>query len=141
MKAITVSQPYASLISEGAKFCENRVWETNYRGEIAIHAGLGKQYLSKAELSKYPTGCVIAIAKLTACVGVFSIEQYGDPNEFPDSLIPGTNISWRKAATHLYTEGPWCWILEDVRRIEPIPAKGLQRIWNWFPVQRIKIHD
>ena len=38
-KALTIKQPYASLIVEGIKDIENRTWKTNYRGKILIHAG------------------------------------------------------------------------------------------------------
>ena len=39
MKALTVKQPYASLICCGLKNVENRSWTTKYRGTILIHAG------------------------------------------------------------------------------------------------------
>ena len=39
MKALTIHQPYASLIAVGAKRYETRSWATRYRGPIAIHAG------------------------------------------------------------------------------------------------------
>jgi len=45
MKAITIHQPYASLIACGAKIYETCSRRTNYRGRIAIHAGL--QYPAK----------------------------------------------------------------------------------------------
>lgn len=38
MKAITIWQPWASLIAVDAKRFETRSWPTNYRGPIAIHA-------------------------------------------------------------------------------------------------------
>ena len=38
MKAITLWQPWASLIAVGAKTIETRGWATNYRGPLAIHA-------------------------------------------------------------------------------------------------------
>lgn len=38
MKAITLWQPWASLLACGAKQYETRSWATNYRGPIAIHA-------------------------------------------------------------------------------------------------------
>lgn len=38
MKAITIWQPWASLLAIGAKKYETRSWATNYRGPIAIHA-------------------------------------------------------------------------------------------------------
>ena len=39
MKAITIYQPWASLIAAGAKRFETRSWATRYRGPIAIHTG------------------------------------------------------------------------------------------------------
>lgn len=47
MKALTISQPFASLIASGEKWIENRIWYTSYRGPLAIHAGKGLQYLSR----------------------------------------------------------------------------------------------
>lgn len=38
MKAITVHQPYATLICSGVKSIENRSWSTEYRGRILIHS-------------------------------------------------------------------------------------------------------
>lgn len=38
MKAITIWQPWASLIACGVKQYETRSWPTKYRGPIAIHA-------------------------------------------------------------------------------------------------------
>ena len=39
MKVITIKEPWATLIAEGYKEYEFRVWKTNYRGEVLIHAG------------------------------------------------------------------------------------------------------
>lgn len=38
MKAISIKQPWASLIVEGIKPIENRTWPTKYRGKVFIHA-------------------------------------------------------------------------------------------------------
>jgi len=38
MKAITLWQPWATLLACGAKLFETRSWATAYRGPIAIHA-------------------------------------------------------------------------------------------------------
>lgn len=40
MKAITIIQPYATLIAVGEKGLETRGWPTKHRGELAIHAGM-----------------------------------------------------------------------------------------------------
>ena len=39
MKALTVCQPWASLIVAGIKDVEDRSWRTDYRGRLVIHAG------------------------------------------------------------------------------------------------------
>lgn len=41
MKAITLTQPWASLVACGAKKIETRSWRTHHRGWIAIHAAKG----------------------------------------------------------------------------------------------------
>lgn len=38
MKALSIKQPWASLIANGVKDIENRTWKTNFRGRIYIHA-------------------------------------------------------------------------------------------------------
>ena len=43
MKAISIKQPWASLIAYGIKDIENRTWRTNYRGRVLIHAGASKK--------------------------------------------------------------------------------------------------
>lgn len=38
MKAITIKQPWASLIAHGIKPIENRSWKTKFRGTVLIHS-------------------------------------------------------------------------------------------------------
>lgn len=46
MKVITIHQPWAWAIVSGYKDIENRAWKTDYRGKLAIHAGISKKSLS-----------------------------------------------------------------------------------------------
>lgn len=41
MKALTLTQPWATLVAIGAKQIETRGWATDYRGPLAIHAAKG----------------------------------------------------------------------------------------------------
>ena len=41
MKAITLTQPWATLVAIGAKRIETRSWATKYRGPLLIHAAAG----------------------------------------------------------------------------------------------------
>jgi hypothetical protein len=153
IKALTISQPYAELIASGQKFVENRHWPTNYRGLLAIHAGKGMQYLDKEEIKRYDTGCIVAIAELIACLplrwmqshariggGHTLVEsiRFGESLEFASAkdyhakigrMASDAGITIQKTIEHEHAEGPHCWILQNIRRIKPIPCKGAQGLW------------
>ena len=151
MKAITILEPWASLIACGSKKIETRSWRTNYRGKIAIHAGKKfmhgsiEKFIAIEGWDRYAKmsrpleqnnmyleegvtlGCVVAIANLVDCV------------QFTYSLLPGRNtilLNGQEVAEseRMFgdcTAGRWGWILENIQRIEPVPAKGQQGLWNW----------
>ena len=50
MKALTIKEPWATLIIDGYKKYEFRSWKTKYRGKILIHAGMS---LEKDMLKKF----------------------------------------------------------------------------------------
>ncbi|MBF7090472.1 ASCH domain-containing protein [Flavobacterium sp. ALJ2] len=52
MKALSIKQPWASLIAHGIKEIENRTWKTHFRGRIYIHAsGTPAKGISLSSLS------------------------------------------------------------------------------------------
>lgn len=114
MKALTVCQPYAELIARGEKPIENRTWPTSYRGPIAIHAGKSRTWLCEGDAARYPGmdyGAVIATARLVDCRRVEDLLEPLRSNE--------------------HASGPWCWILTDIERIDPIQTRGAQGLWEW----------
>lgn len=118
MKALTVCQPYAHLIAIGEKPIENRSWPTRYRGPLAIHAGRSREWLGEDDERKYPGmvyGAIVAVARL---VGSPSIDRDSD-----------WRPEWRHLRDHEHANGPFCWILEDVRRVQPVPCRGAQGLW------------
>ena len=84
MMLITVRQPWAWLIVNASKDLENRVWCTEYRGALAIHAAKGatleeyaacESFLRKINSSaRLPAfgdlvkGAVVGVAELSGCV-------------------------------------------------------------------------
>jgi hypothetical protein len=48
MKALTLYQPWATLVAVGAKRIETRSWSTKYRGPLAIHVSKNKSQLNIA---------------------------------------------------------------------------------------------
>lgn len=127
MKALTILQPYASLIASGEKWIENRTWGANYRGPIAIHAGKGDRYLTAEQLRHYPTGCVVAIANLVDCLPLSVIQR----NAHLNVSAPGISRTWKEIAEHPHTEGLICWVLENVRELQiRLLWKGEQGLWE-----------
>jgi hypothetical protein len=127
IKALTISQPYASLIARGEKSIENRNWPTNYRGRLAIHAGKGTQYLTPGQLRGYPTGCVIATAQLVACIPLEPVRVHRR-----SAVLEKLGISVESVLANKHAEGPWCWILQDVRALRVVcPCRGSQGLWDW----------
>jgi len=122
MKALTLCQPYAHLIAIGEKRVENRTWETLYRGPLAIHAGKSRTWLLRGDVERYPDmafGAIVAVARLIHCIPLPRIRLGRLP---PD-------LHWVRE--HQHAEGPWCWVLADVHRLdEPIPLSGRPRLFN-----------
>jgi hypothetical protein len=148
VKALTLTQPWATLVAIGAKRIETRSWWISYRGPIAIHAAKGFPGWAKdtaqneevfrralgwpepgaritqewidaiaANLKALPRGQVIATATLVDCLPVERLDgQY----------FAGSEVSFGD-----YSDGRFGWLLEDVKPITPVPAKGALGLWNW----------
>ena len=111
MKALTVCQPYAEDIADGSKMIENRTWATPYRGPLAIHAGKSRAWMGDGDRQDLVFGAVVAVADLVDC------RRWED---LPPAM-------WDRDDA----EGPWCWILANVRRITPVYVRGAQGLWEW----------
>ena len=73
MKALTIKQPWATLIMQGDKRFEFRSWQTKYRGDLLIHAGKGIDKEAMKRLAKYlpaelPYGKILGKVKLVDCI-------------------------------------------------------------------------
>lgn len=133
IKALTISQPWASLIASGAKRIENRSWTTGWNGPLAIHAGGGRQYLDRFELSQFDTGAIIAICRLRAVLHLEAIQRAHRDGVVPRGLqrIGFTIGDLTRILHDKHAEGPFCWILEGVRQLpEPIPLAGQRGLWT-----------
>lgn len=127
MKAITIKQPFATLIAEGLKEYEFRTWKTNYRGEVLIHAGKGidKKAMKRYEHLnlEYPSGKIIAKATITDCVYVEESlkKELNQKNELVYYGIINKDSTW---------EG-YGFKLENIKKTDPIEAKGKLGFWEY----------
>jgi hypothetical protein len=122
MKALTIRQPWAWAIAAGLKRVENRSWRTGYRGPIGIHAGKARCPAGVVLPDGTPVvdaelvyGAVIVVAELVDCV--------------PVADAP---VGWATP----FTEGPFCWLLANVRRITPVPWVGQLQLFE-VPDERL----
>lgn len=159
MKAITIWQPWASLLACGEKRYETRGWATKYRGPIAIHAAARDpmRIPHSEELEKFsaitaiglwnqlPRGAVIATAEL---VNVWHIVWNPGPDVDAARKIPvgAESLTLDKHAPDFgdyfvpsemelafgdWTPGRYAWELANVKPIAPVLAKGKQGLWEW----------
>ena len=135
MKVLSLLQPWASLVVMGAKRIETRSWQTPYRGELLIHASLGKkgaalctgppfsQFINAFD--RLPFGAIIGSAVLT---DILPVEMLHLPGKALASL------TLEEKAFGDYTKGRYAWLLQDpVPFSEPIVIKGSLGLWNYVP--------
>lgn len=152
MKALTLTQPWATLVALGAKRVETRSWRTNYRGPVAIHAAkstasiggaIGLHALvSREPFRRYvyditlPRGSVVAVCEL---VDVVSTDERGGTGAWLKHVGAGLeegSEKWRAVIRDEhgfgnYGRGRYAWLLADVRPLDPpMPWPGRQGLWN-----------
>ncbi len=149
LPAISLWQPWASLIAVGAKPYETRDWAPPARligSRIAIHAARKPVHLAcrhviiadlfameralrPVRLDEVPLGVVVATAVLAgayqcahavAVPEAYAVVGRGVPGSPARDLVPID-------AFGDYAPGRWAWLLTDVVRLDPpVPARGAQ---------------
>lgn len=125
MKALSIWQPWASLIIHGGKDVENRPWRTSYRGELLIHAsahkptrreqvafadfvcdrlGFDSHVFKLAAAARRTRGGIIGVATLVDCV--------------------------RDYASVWAAPGQWHWVLRDSRPLVFQPLRGARGVFD-----------
>ncbi len=150
MKALTLWQPWASLIAMGEKSVETRCWSTAYRGELAIHAAaklppkwlgasaqtdpfrdeLADVFNVRRDRDDRAGRRVDDVLRELPYAAVLCIVKLVDIDEI-DGIVRFT-VSERDRIFGNYEDGRFAWWLELVEKFEtPIPAKGNRMLWNW----------
>jgi ASCH domain len=114
--ALTINQPWASLIAVGLKDVENRTWlpqPENVGKRIIIHAGRNYDHLGAFMLmndhgivchaSNFPRGAIVGTAVL-------------------NQVVEDSTSKWFR--------GPYGWMLTDAKLLQPIPCTGNRKLWT-----------
>jgi hypothetical protein len=146
VKAISLWQPWASLLACGAKQYETRSWATKYRGLIAIHAAK-KPYshydyscsfydaVNKARIGPLPYGVIVATAELVECWECIGRDRRGDlmlHNGREGVVADNRYIGDDELLFGDFTKGRYAWEFANMTPLtELIPTTGRQGLWNW----------
>jgi hypothetical protein len=155
MKALSIKQPWASLIAHGIKDIENRTWRTHFRGRIYIHASAPKKFniqltdeqtklavpvLETAFKGTMSFGAIIGEVEIIDCViNHESIWAEKTPIIYTKPLIKDSNLRGYKEALKMYNENKpiYNWVLANpVLYDQPIlNVKGKLSFWEPNPNQ------
>lgn len=143
MKAISIKNPFASLIANGKKIYEVRSWTTKHRGGLLIcstqkpEKDLWKYYIDFGfgfdtnmdifETEKVPDGCAVAVSQLVDII------------EFDTEELSRLAFVQRKALFEYFGDKSYyLWELRDTVKIDPFPVSGKLGLFDVdfnFPTQ------
>ena len=128
MKAITIKQPWASLIVSGLKDIENRTWNCPKKY-------LGKRVLIHAAKTSVKEGWSALNGMQIEKVSKHKDKLYGDNEDLPKGAIIGSVEIVDCIQNHpspWAEKGVWNWVLANpILFPEPIPAKGKLSFWEY----------
>ncbi len=130
--ALSLTQPWATLVALEAKKRETRSWYTGFRGWLAIHASKGfpkecqalcyeqpfARALTRAGYdtpADLPVGEVLAIVYVNECQATVAWTPATDSDEY---------------AFGNYAPGRFSFGFDRVKRIRPFAARGMLGIWR-----------
>lgn len=158
MKALTLTQPWASLVAVCEKQLETRSWSTRYRGPLLIHAAAGfagaggkRAAENLTHLEPFRSALMAAgqqagearifsfgMLPLGAIVAKCDLLDVIETAEEVDALREGVDVGdldgvriERELAFGNFTPGRFAWVLAHVERLaEPIPCTGALGLWT-----------
>ena len=118
MKALTIREPYATLVAKGIKKYEFRSWNTHYRGDLYIHAAKGIYSEIKNYSYQFRPGEIVAIATLSNVIKL--------------NHKSGTKIHQENPKIYDVHSDGFAWVLENIRPINESPViNGQLGLWNY----------
>lgn len=125
MLALTLTQPWATLVVTGRKKVETRRWKPAYRGRIVIHAAAGwaaeDRELARTlgmDPSTLPLGAALGTARIRDVVATDRIRETLDAGEL---------------ALGDYSDGRQAWLLDAPTTFPtPVPCRGRLGLWPYF---------
>lgn len=158
-KALTLTQPWATLVAIGAKRYETRSWSTAYRGPLAVHASREVDRGAALWSDTTVLAELVPAGLLTRPEMPLALEESEVKGRAPawlarrfqtgavvalcelvecvptDALFRvGGALKSLERACGDFSPGRFAWELARVRALrEPVPARGALGLWDWTP--------
>jgi hypothetical protein len=130
MKALTLTQPWATLVVTGRKKIETRGWRTGFRGRVAIHAAKGMPGWAKEAAREF--GLDPDALPRGAVIGKAYIGEMARTEDAREVLLEAGLAA--ELSMGDYDDGRWAWELHNATAFaQPIPAAGALGLWDWTP--------
>lgn len=125
-RAISLTQPWATLVVTGRKAMETRSWPTSVRGRVAIHASKGMPGWAREAAVQFgfdpdalPRGAIIGAVDIEDCQPVEEVREAISDDELSYGDFDNGRFAWRLSNPAIFDE--------------PIPAVGSLGFWRWEP--------
>jgi hypothetical protein len=143
MKAISMTQPWATLLAIRANVIETRGWSTRYRGPLAIHAAKNFPAAARAlcrqppfhetlanagytDERQLPLGAIIARAELVDVMSFDASTAELITARSEEGTLPPHELEFGD-----FTAGRFGFVVRDVCTLrEPIRARGMLSLWE-----------
>lgn len=129
IKAISLWQPWASLIAIGAKLYETRHWETPYRGPLVIHAAK-RMTNEQREFCESP----VVFNALKCCADTLPLGEIVAVVNL-DMILPthalASKLDYIERCFGDFSHGRRAWRMSNARQVVPgITYKGRQGLFS-----------
>lgn len=137
MKALTLHEPWASLIADWHKTSETRSWAPPHwliTERIAIHAGKNREHLDwfpefYDDGEDLPLGSIVCTAILSHAFQVYTITTSTDGRDIARSRTGDRHVIIDDYGD--YSLGRWIWVLNDIKKVKHHrPIRGKQGLWD-----------
>jgi hypothetical protein len=126
MKALSVKQPWAMALVDGAKTIEVRTWSTRHRGPLVICASASpKNWFMRDEVTNelllIPSGCIMGIVDVIDCRPMTKADEAG---AFCESF-----------------PGAWAWVVEPIAHCRPDKILGKLNLFEVAVAHLVRLDD
>ena len=134
MKALSVRQPWASLIVLGLKDIENRSWATRQRGTVLVHASKGMTRNEWEDAIDFAVEAIRADPRNAGATKTKTLRELG----FEFDALPRGGIVGQVEITDCVTASPSPWFMGEhgfvLANPKPLPFRPFKGALGFFNI-------